>query len=96
MATGKVFLIGAGPGDIELLTLKAVRALQQADVILLDDLVNPDVLLFAKPNASVLHVGKRGGSKSTPQTFIDKMKKLPVTKNNLCEAKLRYFLWVDL
>ncbi|HEY8118674.1 MAG TPA: uroporphyrinogen-III C-methyltransferase [Methylophilaceae bacterium] len=70
--TAKVFLIGAGPGDPELLTLKAVRALQAADVVLIDDLVNRDILLHA-PQARVVEVGKRGGCKSTPQHFINRL-----------------------
>lgn len=69
---GKVFLIGAGPGDPELITLKAIKALQSADVILIDDLVNRDLLLHA-PQARVVEVGKRGGCKSTPQHFINRM-----------------------
>lgn len=67
---GKVYLIGAGPGDIELLTLKAVRLLGEADVVLLDDLVNRDVLRFVRPDAVIVEVGKRGGCKSTPQLSI--------------------------
>lgn len=70
--TGKVILMGAGPGDPELLTLKAARALQQAEVVLVDDLVNP-ALLSLCPQARVVHVGKRGGCKSTPQHFINRM-----------------------
>ena len=70
---GKVYLIGAGPGDVELLTMKAVRVLGLADVVLLDDLVNRDILQFAKPAARVIEVGKRGGCKSTPQAFIEKL-----------------------
>lgn len=73
MKPGKVFLIGAGPGDPELLTLKAVRALGAADVVLVDDLVNRDVLQFAQPRARVIEVGKRGGCRSTPQAFIEKL-----------------------
>jgi uroporphyrin-III C-methyltransferase len=69
---GKVYLIGAGPGDPELLTLKAVRALAAADVLLIDDLVDRRVLEFA-PRARVITVGKRGGCPSTPQRFIDKL-----------------------
>lgn len=69
---GKVYLIGAGPGDPELLTLKAVKALQAADVVLLDDLVNRELLQHA-PQARVIEVGKRGGCKSTPQHFINRM-----------------------
>jgi len=73
MRPGKAFLIGAGPGDPELLTLKAVRALGAADVVLIDDLVNRDVLQFARPRARVIEVGKRGGCRSTPQAFIEKL-----------------------
>ena len=69
---GKVYLIGAGPGDPELLTLKAVRALARADVVMLDDLVDRRVLEFA-PAARVIEVGKRGGCKSTPQAFIERL-----------------------
>ena len=69
---GKVYLIGAGPGDVELLTLKAVRALAEADVVLIDDLVNREVLQFVKTNARVIEVGKRGGCRSTPQAFIER------------------------
>jgi uroporphyrin-III C-methyltransferase len=70
---GSVTLVGAGPGDPELLTLKAVRVIASATVILVDDLVNSDVLVHASPNARIVYVGKRGGCKSTPQAFIEKM-----------------------
>lgn len=66
-------LVGAGPGDPELLTLKAVKAIASATVLLVDDLVNDAVLEHASPTARIVHVGKRGGCKSTPQAFIDKM-----------------------
>ncbi len=69
---GKAWLVGAGPGDPELLTLKAVRALGEADVVICDDLVNPEVLAHA-PQARVVRAGKRGGCKSTPQAFIEKL-----------------------
>lgn len=72
MKQGKVYLIGAGPGDPELLTLKAVRALAGADVVLLDDLVDRRVLEHA-PHARIVEVGKRGGCRSTPQTFIERL-----------------------
>jgi uroporphyrin-III C-methyltransferase len=72
MKAGKVTLIGAGPGDPELLTLKAVRALGEADVVLVDDLVNREVLQHAA-QARIVEVGKRGGCKSTPQHFINRM-----------------------
>ncbi|HVS56177.1 MAG TPA: uroporphyrinogen-III C-methyltransferase, partial [Casimicrobiaceae bacterium] len=71
-AAGKVFLIGAGPGDVELLTLKAVKALGQADVVLLDDLVSREILQFVPATARVIEVGKRGGCRSTPQAFIER------------------------
>lgn len=70
---GTVTLVGAGPGDPELLTLKAVRAIGAATVLLVDDLVNDAVLAHASPTARVVHVGKRGGCKSTPQAFIEKL-----------------------
>jgi uroporphyrin-III C-methyltransferase len=70
---GKVFLIGAGPGDPELMTLKAARALRQADVVLVDELVNRGCLAHARPDARIVEVGKRGGCKSTPQAFIEKL-----------------------
>jgi uroporphyrin-III C-methyltransferase len=73
MKKGKVYLIGAGPGDVEMLTLKAVRALGEADAVLIDDLVNREVLRFVGSRARVIEVGKRGGCKSTPQAFIDRL-----------------------
>jgi len=72
-ANGKVFLIGAGPGAADLLTLRAVRCIAQADVLLVDDLVNRDVLVHARPNVPVIEVGKRAGGRSTPQDFIDRL-----------------------
>ena len=59
-AKGSVALVGAGPGDPELLTLRAVRALQSADVVLFDDLVAPGILDLARREATKVHVGKRG------------------------------------
>jgi uroporphyrin-III C-methyltransferase len=73
VAQGKVALVGAGPGDPELLTLKAVKAISQADVLLVDDLVNPDILEHARFGARIIHVGKRGGCQSTPQEFIERL-----------------------
>ena len=70
---GTVSLVGAGPGDPELLTLKAVRAISAATVLLVDDLVSDAVLAHASPKARIVHVGKRGGCKSTPQAFIEKL-----------------------
>jgi uroporphyrin-III C-methyltransferase len=70
---GQVTLVGAGPGDPELLTLKALKAIQNATVLLVDDLVNPEIVALAPTTARVVHVGKRGGCKSTPQSFIEKL-----------------------
>ncbi|CAN7483852.1 siroheme synthase CysG [Neorhizobium sp. LjRoot104] len=70
---GRVTLVGAGPGDAELLTLKAVRALQAADVILFDDLVSDEVLELARREAKRMLVGKRGGRVSCRQEDINDM-----------------------
>jgi uroporphyrin-III C-methyltransferase len=69
----KVTLVGAGPGDPELMTLKAARALAAADVVLVDELVNRGCLAHARSDAKVIEVGKRGGCQSTPQAFIEKL-----------------------
>ena len=74
MNNGKVTLVGAGPGDPELLTLKAIKAIQAATVLLVDDLVNDEIVTsYARPGARIVYVGKRGGCKSTPQAFIEKL-----------------------
>ncbi|OWQ83708.1 uroporphyrinogen-III C-methyltransferase [Roseateles terrae] len=73
MKAGSVFLVGAGPGDPELLTLKAHRILQEADVVLSDDLVDARVLATLPSQTRVLKVGKRGGCVSTEQRFIHEL-----------------------
>ena len=72
-SNGRCSLVGAGPGDPELLTLKALKAIQTATVLLVDDLVSDDIVAYARPDARIVHVGKRGGCKSTPQAFIEKL-----------------------
>ena len=73
-APGRVILVGAGPGDPDLLTFKAAKAIASATLLLVDDLVNPAIVqAHAGPRTRVVHVGKRGGCKSTPQAFIEKM-----------------------
>lgn len=73
MNTGSCTLVGAGPGDPELLTLKAWRAIQSATVLLVDDLVSAEIVALAPAGARVIHVGKRGGCPSTPQDFITQL-----------------------
>ncbi|WP_375598025.1 siroheme synthase CysG [Devosia sp. Naph2] len=72
-APGRVTLVGAGPGDAELLTIKAVRALQSADVILFDDLVSSEVLELARREAKRMLVGKRAQRESCAQDEINAM-----------------------
>ncbi len=72
-SNGRVYLVGAGPGDPDLLTLKAVKAIAAADVLLVDDLVNPAILAHASPGARIVPVGKRGGCRSTSQAFIERL-----------------------
>jgi len=86
--SGKVYLIGAGPGDPELMTLKAARALGRADVVLVDELVSRGCLAHARFDAKIVEVGKRGGCKSTPQAFIEKLM-IETARNGLVVARLK-------
>ena len=79
-AGGSCTLVGAGPGDPELLTLKALKAIQNATVLFVDDLVSNEVVAFAGPDARIVYVGKRGGCKSTPQAFIEKLMVMAVSE----------------
>lgn len=72
-AKGKVYLVGAGPGDPELLTLKAARILRAAEVVLHDDLVGPGVLELVPKTAQLHNVGKRCGRKSMAQPEINRL-----------------------
>lgn len=71
--TGKVFLIGAGPGDPELLTLKSVRMLQDADVVVYDRLVSPEILSMAPAGAQLVPVGKSPDNHPVPQERINEI-----------------------
>jgi uroporphyrin-III C-methyltransferase len=68
---GKVYLVGAGPGDPELLTLKALKILKAADVVLHDELVGPEILAFVPSTTEIRNVGKRCGSKNVTQDQIN-------------------------
>ncbi|GLV58988.1 uroporphyrin-III C-methyltransferase [Dictyobacter sp. S3.2.2.5] len=68
---GRVYLIGAGPGDPELMTVKGLRYLRGADVVLYDRLINPDLLREARSDANLIYVGKGPGCHSMPQEQIN-------------------------
>src|SRR3989475_4926941 len=70
---GKVYLIGAGPGAPDLLTLLAVRALRQTDLVLIDQRINPEVPAHARPAVEIRSVGKRSGRHSLPQAEINRL-----------------------
>ena len=70
---GKVYLTGAGPGDIELLTVKALRVIKEADVIIYDRLANPDILEHAKDGCEFVYVGKEDGRHIMPQDEINEV-----------------------
>ena len=70
---GKVYLTGAGPGDVELLTLKAARVIKEADVIIYDRLANPEILKMAKDGCRFVYVGKEDGKHTLPQDQINEV-----------------------
>ena len=70
---GKVYLVGAGPGDPELLTLKGVRALNEADAVVYDYLANPEFLELAPAHAQRIYVGKKGGDHTMGQEDINRL-----------------------
>jgi uroporphyrin-III C-methyltransferase len=70
---GSIALIGAGPGDVDLLTLRAVERLRAAEVILYDDLAGDELLSFASPDAELIAVGKRAGQPSPKQQEVSRL-----------------------
>ncbi|MFQ5891844.1 MAG: uroporphyrinogen-III C-methyltransferase, partial [Candidatus Methanofastidiosia archaeon] len=66
-----VYLVGAGPGDVGLLTLRAKKVIEEADCIVYDRLANPDILEFAKPTSELIYVGKKGGHHVKTQQEIN-------------------------
>ncbi|MDA8126612.1 MAG: uroporphyrinogen-III C-methyltransferase [Deltaproteobacteria bacterium] len=71
--TGKVYIIGAGPGDPGLITLRAIQCLREADVVIYDQLVNPEILCHAEKKPRLIDAGKRGGHHTLPQAEINRL-----------------------
>ena len=71
--SGRVYIVGSGPGNPELLTLRALRLLQQAEVVLYDHLVAPEIVALARPGAELIYVGKQRSYHSLPQPEINQL-----------------------
>jgi uroporphyrinogen III methyltransferase/synthase len=88
MSYGKIYLVGTGPGDVELITVKGNKIICQADVILYDHLIPSELLRFAKPGAEIVSVGKFAGRHTLPQDQINKLL-IEKAKNNKVVVRLK-------
>ena len=88
MSYGKVYLVGAGPGDVELITLKGYKLICRADVILYDHLIPSELFRFAKPGAEIISVGKFAGRHTMPQEQINELL-IEKAKNNEIIVRLK-------
>jgi uroporphyrinogen III methyltransferase / synthase len=88
MKPGKVFLIGAGPGDPGLITLKGMSCIQKADVVIYDFLASPELLSHASASAQIIYVGKKGGDHTLPQNKINALI-VEKAKQGLTVARLK-------
>jgi uroporphyrin-III C-methyltransferase len=85
---GKVYIVGAGPGDEELITIKAVKILEKADIVFYDRLVNTEILKYANPKAKLVFVGKKDGKHLIEQEKINQML-LDAVKNYKTVVRLK-------
>ncbi|MBK3518079.1 uroporphyrinogen-III C-methyltransferase [Carboxylicivirga marina] len=85
---GKVWLVGAGPGDPELITMKAANLLKKADVILYDYLVNTDLLDYCQPHCQMVYVGKKKDKHTFPQNELNEML-VHYAEDNQCIVRLK-------
>ena len=80
---GKVYLVGAGPGDLKLITLRGLELIQRADVIVYDNLVNKNLIAFAKENAELIYAGKKASQHELPQKDINALLLKKAGKDNV-------------
>lgn len=85
---GKVYLVGAGPGDFKLITLRGLELIQQADVIIYDNLVNKDLILLAKDKSELIYAGKKASHHELPQKNINSLL-LKKARNNAIVVRLK-------
>lgn len=88
LAMGKVYLVGAGPGDPDLLTVKAMKLLQCADVVVLDRLVSPEIIELINPHSVVHHVGKKSRHHTVDQEDINRLL-LSLSRQYNCVVRLK-------